>query len=96
MGIPMIFKVLYDGYLSYLLLNDIQNYAYGSTNDIQGILGQVWYLIVSIPDLCTITYSYCIIVIQVFCFFNCSFKIHDEPHCHFLSKFVIGVISTKQ
>ena len=25
-----------------------------------GILGQVWYLIVSIPDLCTITYfSYC-------------------------------------
>ena len=21
-----------------------------------GILGQVWYLIVSIPDLCTITY----------------------------------------
>ena len=23
-----------------------------------GILGQVWYLIVSIPDLCTITYSY--------------------------------------
>ena len=22
-----------------------------------GILGQVWYLIVSIPDLCTITYS---------------------------------------
>ena len=23
-----------------------------------GILGQVWYLIVSIPDLCTITYIY--------------------------------------
>ena len=23
-----------------------------------GILGQVWYLIVSIPDLCTLTYSY--------------------------------------
>ena len=23
-----------------------------------GILGQVWYLIVSIPDLCTITYFY--------------------------------------
>ena len=22
-----------------------------------GILGQVWYLIVSIPDLCTLTYS---------------------------------------
>ena len=28
-----------------------------------GILGQVWYLIVSIPDLCTITYlSYCEII----------------------------------
>ena len=25
-----------------------------------GILGQVWYLIVSIPDLCTITYFYII------------------------------------
>ena len=24
-----------------------------------GILGQVWYLIVSIPDLCTLTYFYC-------------------------------------
>ena len=24
-----------------------------------GILGQVWYLIVSIPDLCTITYFHC-------------------------------------
>ena len=24
--------------------------------DFIGILGQVWYLIVSIPDLCTITY----------------------------------------
>ena len=23
-----------------------------------GILGQVWYLIVSIPDLCTLTYFY--------------------------------------
>ena len=27
-----------------------------------GILGQVWYLIVSIPDLCTITYFYCVFV----------------------------------
>ena len=26
-----------------------------------GILGQVWYLIVSIPDLCTITY-FCICI----------------------------------
>ena len=25
-----------------------------------GILGQVWYLIVSIPDLCTITYFLCV------------------------------------
>ena len=24
-----------------------------------GILGQVWYLIVSIPDLCTLTYLHC-------------------------------------
>ena len=24
-----------------------------------GILGQVWYLIVSVPDLCTLTYFYC-------------------------------------
>ena len=24
----------------------------------QNIMGQVWYLIVSIPDLCTITYFY--------------------------------------
>ena len=24
-----------------------------------GILGQVWYLIVSIPDLCTLTYFVC-------------------------------------
>ena len=24
-----------------------------------GFLGQVWYLIVSIPDLCTLTYFYC-------------------------------------
>ena len=27
-----------------------------------GILGQVWYLIVSIPDLCTITYFYCMVI----------------------------------
>ena len=26
-----------------------------------GILGHVWYLIVSIPDLCTLTYLYCIL-----------------------------------
>ena len=24
-----------------------------------GVLGQVWYLIVSIPDLCLLTYFYC-------------------------------------
>ena len=29
-----------------------------------GILGQVWYLIVSIPDLCTITYFFCIWVFE--------------------------------
>ena len=27
------------------------------------ILGQVWYLIVSIPDLCTLTYFYCCLLI---------------------------------
>ena len=27
-----------------------------------GILGQVWYLIVSIPDLCTITYFQCFVI----------------------------------
>ena len=26
-----------------------------------GILGQVWYLIVSIPDLCTFTYFVCVV-----------------------------------
>ena len=26
---------------------------------LEGILGQVWYLIVSIPDLCTLTYFKC-------------------------------------
>ena len=26
-----------------------------------GILSQVWYLIVSIPDLCILTYIYCIL-----------------------------------
>ena len=31
-----------------------------------GILGQVWYLIVSIPDLCNLTYFYHIF----FCTFN--------------------------
>ena len=37
-----------------------------------GILGQVWYLIVSIPDLCTITYFYAIITIKH------SFLIHQR------------------
>ena len=31
-----------------------------------GILGQVWYLIVSIPDLCTITYFYTICFLTLF------------------------------
>ena len=30
-----------------------------------GILGLVWYLIVSIPDLCTLTYFYNCIIIQI-------------------------------
>ena len=28
-----------------------------------GILGQVWYLIVSIPDLCTLTYMHCVFLL---------------------------------
>ena len=32
-----------------------------------GILGQVWYLIVSIPDLCTLTYfNYCFHTYAIF------------------------------
>ena len=27
-----------------------------------GILGRMWYLIVSTPDLCTLTYFYCILL----------------------------------
>ena len=30
-----------------------------------GILGQVWYLIVSIPDLCTLTYFYHIVKVNI-------------------------------
>ena len=29
-----------------------------------GILGQVWYLIVSIPDLCTITYFHTVLILH--------------------------------
>ena len=32
-----------------------------------GILGQVWYLIVSIPDLCALTYWYLIVSIPDLC-----------------------------
>ena len=37
-----------------------------------GILGQVWYLIVLIPDLCHLSYLHCIgnIVTDVFCLFS--------------------------
>ena len=31
---------------------------------VPGILGQLWYLIVSIPDLCTLTYFY---IIEILC-----------------------------
>ena len=36
-----------------------------------GILGQVWYLIVSIPDLCTLTYFY-LHLITLLCKFCCE------------------------
>ena len=32
-----------------------------------GILGQVWYLIVSIPDLCTLTYFNLVTHLKMFC-----------------------------
>ena len=35
-----------------------------------GILGQVWYLIVSIPDLCTLTYFYC---------YGYLLRLNDDP-----------------
>ena len=42
-----------------------------------GILGQVWYLIVSIPDLCTITYFwYQSLVIDIGLYFHCSVFYH--------------------
>ena len=42
-----------------------------------GILGQVWYLIVSIPDLCTLTYFGLQCVIVVF---------HDHTHLLFYNE----------
>ena len=41
-----------------------------------GILGQVWYLIVSIPDLCTITYFYGIFLEKFVKFYFC-FNFHN-------------------
>ena len=40
----------------YLQLFDARR-VFSWAGNIRGILGQVWYLIVSIPDLCTLTYS---------------------------------------
>ena len=51
-----------------------------------GILGQVWYLIVSIPDLCTLTYF-----LQVYNFDFLKFRIleilifHPCVHAFFFS-----------
>ena len=43
-----------------------------------GILGQVWYLIVSIPDLCTLTYfSYGVYISQVIRFARVSSNVDD-------------------
>ena len=42
----------YPGLLSYLLQVNEVSFEVSKI----GILGQVWYLIVSIPDLCTLTY----------------------------------------
>ena len=45
-----------------------------------GILGQVWYLIVSIPDLCTLTYFEVVMVIrQGNC---CFFEINSKTICY--------------
>ena len=35
-----------------------------------GILGQVWYFIVSIPDLCTLTYLFYVLALFVICSVN--------------------------
>ena len=50
-----------------------------------GILGQVWYLIVSIPDLCTITY-FAFIVLRMSWSCNCSVNL---PHRSWVSGVVV-------
>ena len=48
-----------------------------------GILGQVWYLIVSIPDLCTITYFY-----YQSCFVCAAWRpLKVSPHFHLMLLF---------
>ena len=39
-----------------------------------GILGQVWYLIVSIPDLCHLSYFYHIVKINIIYVYSLVFK----------------------
>ena len=40
-----------------------------------GILGQVWYLIVSIPDLCTLTYF--ALLLKNLCINKCDMAVHQ-------------------
>ena len=55
-----------------------------------GILGQVWYLIVSIPDLCSLTYLHCI-------FTQCVGPIHMHSFINvgidtYVSNFTYGLM----
>ena len=49
-----------------------------------GILGQVWYLIVSIPDLCTITY------------FDCTLTKEPQNYISHFVSYVVTMFKTQQ
>ena len=52
-----------------------------------GVLGQVWYLIISIPDLCLLTYFDCIVPIDI------SQRYIVSKHCVFKTlKLIISLI----
>ena len=52
-----------------------------------GVLGQVWYLIVTIPDLCLLTYFDCIVPIDI------SQRYVVSKHCVFKTlKFIMSLI----
>ena len=45
-----------------------------------GIMGQVWYLIVSIPDLCTLTYFKKILTVNMIVFISDPFTLIFSHH----------------